>query len=210
MSSSVDRDNEFSQRAAELIAAGRFFHERGWVPATSGNFSARLGNGEIAITVSGCHKGRLSQNDIMRVDAAGRSLDGKKSSAETLLHIQLYQCYPGVGSVLHPHSPNASVISLLAHDEVVLEGYELLKALNGTHTHDTRIAIPIVANDQDMLRLSNIVDKRLGSISESHGYLIAGHGLYTWGNTVDDAVRHVEALEALFEMQLRLAALKRS
>jgi methylthioribulose-1-phosphate dehydratase len=210
MSAHVDQGDEFSQRAAELIAAGRFFHERGWVPATSGNFSARLGSGEIAITVSGRHKGRLTQDDIMRVDDAGRSLDGKKSSAETLLHTHIYQRYPNVGSVLHPHSPNGTVISLMGNDEVVLAGYELLKVLDGINTHATHTVIPIVANDQDMVRLSSIVDKRLDAKAENHGYLIAGHGLYTWGSTVEDAIRHVEALEAMFEIQLRLMALKQS
>jgi methylthioribulose-1-phosphate dehydratase len=208
MSSYVDQRDEFSQRAAELIAAGRFFHERGWVPATSGNFSARLGDGEIAITVSGRHKGHLTADDIMRVDAAGRSLDGKKSSAETLLHTHIYQRYPGTGSVLHPHSPNGTVISLLGNDEVVLEGYELLKVLDGIDTHATRSVVPVVANDQDMVRLSSVVDKRLDAKTQSHAYLIAGHGLYTWGATVDDTIRHVEALEAMFEIQLRLKALQ--
>ena len=52
--------NEFEQRAAELIEAGRTLYQMGMVPATSGNFSARLADGRIAITVSGRHKGRLT------------------------------------------------------------------------------------------------------------------------------------------------------
>jgi hypothetical protein len=48
---------EFERRSDELIAAGRFLFERRWVPATSGNSSARLGDGALALTVSGCHKG---------------------------------------------------------------------------------------------------------------------------------------------------------
>ena len=59
---------EFETRAAELIEAGLFIHARGWAPATSGNFSARLSDGSIAITVSGKHKGELLAEDIMRVD----------------------------------------------------------------------------------------------------------------------------------------------
>jgi methylthioribulose-1-phosphate dehydratase len=210
MNSFSTQGDEFSRRADELISAGRFFHERGWVPATSGNFSARLNTGEIAITVSGCHKGQLTRDDIMRVDADGLPLDGKKSSAETLLHTRIYQRYPQTGSVLHPHSPNGTVISLLGDEEVILEGYELLKALDGINTHETRSVIPVVANDQDMARLSVAVDKRLDNKSKSHGYLIAGHGLYTWGTTIANTVRHVEALEAMFETQLRLMALRRT
>lgn len=52
-------DAEFRQRAGELIEAGRTLYARGMVPATSGNFSARLSCGQLAITVLGSHKGRL-------------------------------------------------------------------------------------------------------------------------------------------------------
>jgi len=37
-----------------------------------------------------------------------------------------------------------------------------------------------------------------------HGYLIAGHGFYTWGNSTEDVMHHVEALEFLFECELHL------
>jgi ribulose-5-phosphate 4-epimerase/fuculose-1-phosphate aldolase len=67
------KEAEFRQRAAELMEAGRLLYARGMVPATSGNFSVRLSSGELAITVSGSHKGRLGDTDIMRVDAEGRS-----------------------------------------------------------------------------------------------------------------------------------------
>jgi ribulose-5-phosphate 4-epimerase/fuculose-1-phosphate aldolase len=40
---------ELLTRCDELIAAGRFLFERGWVPATSGNLSARLSDGRLAL-----------------------------------------------------------------------------------------------------------------------------------------------------------------
>ena len=70
----------------QIIEAGRFLFERGWVPATSGNFSARLSDDRLAVTVSGRHKGRLLPEDILLADAEGRSLDERRPSAETLLH----------------------------------------------------------------------------------------------------------------------------
>src|SRR5688572_32286730 len=92
--------------AAALIAAGRMFHARGWVPATAGNFSIRLGAKALAVTTSGRHKGELTRADFMRVDLAGKALDaGKRSSAETLLHCQLYRHDAAIGAVLHTHSP---------------------------------------------------------------------------------------------------------
>lgn len=200
--------NEYAARAAELIEAGRAIHARGWVPATSGNFSAMLSDGSIAITVSGKHKGELSPEDIMRVDGDGLSLDGKKPSAETLLHTALYRRYPWVGSVLHPHSPNATLVSRLFAHELVLQDYELLKALEGVDTHETRIVVPIFPNDQNIPRLSLRVEEYIEMHGDIYGYIIAGHGFYTWGSSVRDALRHVEALEYLFDVEMRLHGLK--
>ncbi|MGR8930453.1 MAG: methylthioribulose 1-phosphate dehydratase [Gammaproteobacteria bacterium] len=200
--------DEFYCRADELIEAGRFIDSKGWVPATSGNFSARLSDGNIAITVSGRHKGRLQREDIMLVDADGRSLDGKKPSAETLLHTALYRRYPQVHAVLHPHSINATLAARLFKDEIVLEGYELLKALPGIGTHETRISIPIFANDQDIPRLTAVVEDYLDTHGDSYAYIIAGHGFYTWGDSVSSTLRHLEALEFLFDCEIRLHGVK--
>ncbi len=199
---------EFEARAAELIEAGRFIHSRGWAPATSGNFSARLSDGSIAITVSGKHKGELLLDDIMRVDEAGRSLDGKKPSAETLLHTALYRRYPRVGAVLHPHSPNATLVSRLFAHELVLQDYELLKALEGIDTHESRIVVPVFPNDQNIPRLSLRVDEYIEMHGDIYGYIIAGHGFYTWGTSVREALRHVEALEYLFDIEMRLHGIR--
>jgi len=72
-------NKDFLMLANQLIDAGQFIDSKGWVPATSGNFSARLPDGTIAITVSGKHKGRLQLDDIMLIDADANSLDGKKT-----------------------------------------------------------------------------------------------------------------------------------
>lgn len=197
-------DSDFKARTLELIEAGRFIHARGWVPATSGNFSARLRDGHIAITVSGRHKGTLGPEDIMVIDAEGRALDGKKPSAETLLHTAIYRRYPGVHCVLHPHSPSATLVSRMFGEELVLEDYELLKALDGVTSHETRIIIPIFPNDQNIQRLADTVDAYLEAHGDVYGYIIAGHGFYTWGSSVEDALRHVEALEFLFDVEIRL------
>ena len=202
------KTDEFFSKADELIAAGRFIDSKGWVPATSGNFSARLSDGNIAITVSGRHKGQLQRDDIMLIDADGLSLDGKKPSAETLLHTALYRRYPDVQTILHPHSLNATLAARLFKTEVVLENYELLKALAGIVTHECRIVIPIFANDQNIPRLAAVVDDYLEHYGAIHAYIIAGHGLYTWGGSVTDALRHLEALDFLFDCEIRLYGVK--
>ena len=202
--------NEFEQRAAELIESGRTLYQLGMVPATSGNFSARLADGRIAITVSGSHKGRLTLDDIMMIDSAGRSLDDRRSSAETGLHLQIYRRFPDAAAVLHPHSVNATLLSRGRRDHLVLSDYELLKAFPGVNTHECSVTVPVFANRQDIPALAAEVDdwmeRHEGLV---HGYLIGGHGFYTWGATVEDALRHVEAFEFLFDCELRAGGSQR-
>jgi len=196
--------NDFQSCSQALIAAGQQLYAQGMVPATSGNFSARLADGQLAITVSGRHKGKLQEADIMRVDAEGRSLDQRRPSAETLLHVYIYRRYPEARFVLHPHSVNATVLSRLCDDWLELQDYEILKAFPGIHSHECRVRMPVFDNDQDIARLAQKVDACLQDLNDVPGYLIRGHGFYTWGDTLDDALRHVEAFEFLFECELRL------
>lgn len=189
--------------ARELILAGRAFHDKGWVPATSGNFSTRLSAGYAAVTASGRDKGALTDEDFVVVDLDGQPLDAaRKSSAETLLHTALYRRFPAIGAVLHTHSLNATLLSRRHGSALHLEGYELLKAFPGIDSHDTRLVVPIFANDQDIARLRDQVERYLDAHDGVHGYLIAGHGLYAWGTTVAEATRHLEAFEFLFQCEM--------
>lgn len=202
---------DFSQKATEIIEAGRFLHSQGWVPATSSNFSSRLDDDSIAITASGYHKGALSEEAILRIDVQGQPLEGgKRPSAETLLHTALYQRFAEVGTVLHTHSVNATVLSRISEGQLVFEDYELLKAFSGVTTHESSIIVPIFPNDQDIPRLSAEVEAYLDSHPPIHGYLIAGHGLYTWGRTMQETLRHIEAFEFLFQCELTLKGLNRT
>ena len=200
--------SEFQQRAHELVNAGKQLYDAGMLPATSGNLSARLSDNSIAITISGAHKGFLTEDDIMRIDVKGGSLDGRKSSAETLLHTYIYQRYPSVNVVLHPHSIHATVLSKLCEDELILHDYELLKAFSGISTHECRLQVPVFENDQDIKRLATIVDECLDKMKVVHGYLIRGHGFYTWGRDINETLRHVEAFEFLFECELQFPGRK--
>ena len=189
------------ERAAEALASlSRELHRRNWVPATSGNFSARLGDGSIAISRSGRDKALLEPADIMRVDLNGRPLDVRTPSAETALHLQLYRRDPEVGAVLHTHSLNAVVASLENPDGLTLSGLELLKAFPGVDSHEARLTVPVFENSQDIAALSERVEQHMQRHGQGHAYLIGGHGVYTWGASLADCLRHLEALEYLFQL----------
>ncbi len=195
--------------AQEIIDAGRFLYGRGWSPATSSNYSTRLSPTEALLTVSGKHKGQLSLDDVLTTDLSGNSLEpGKKPSAETLLHTQLYRWRPEIGAVLHTHSVHATVLSRLTPEDFIeFEDYELQKAFSGVSTHESRVRVPIFDNDQDIARLAAKVQPWLDAHPDCVGYLIRGHGLYTWGARMSDALRQIEAFEFLFECELKTRSL---
>jgi methylthioribulose-1-phosphate dehydratase len=191
-----------SSYARQLIAAGELFHRRGWVPATGGNFSARLSSDRQLITASGWHKGELTQEAFLIADLDGQVLEGRgKPSYETLLQCQVYRADPQAGSVLHVHSVANTVLSR-RRDTVRLSGYELLKLLPGIGSHEATVEIPVFANDQNIARLAARVDAHMKREPATCAYLIAGHGLYAWGIDVAQARHRIEALEFMFECEL--------
>lgn len=199
MKESATQIAEYTQA---MIDAGRLFHGRGWVPATGGNFSARLSADRVLITASGWHKGELTPDGFLIAGLDGKPLDSaRKASYETLLHMQIYQHDSSVGGVLHTHSIANTVLSRRL-SEIRLAGYELLKLLPGINTHDAEVIVPVFPNDQDIARLAAQVDAHMKRHPETPAYLIAGHGLYAWGANVAQARHRVEALEFMFECEL--------
>jgi methylthioribulose-1-phosphate dehydratase len=207
-----------------LRAVGREFHGRGWSLGTSSNYSVILGRQplELLVTASGKDKSALGRDDFVRVDAQGRVSDGsdRRSSAETLLHCTIAELVPSVGAVLHTHSPWGTILSGadlpagVAVGNLRIAGYEMLKGLEGITTHDTHEDVPIFANTQDMRELSARIRERFAGLDFSapgrpplHGFLIARHGLYTWGRDLTEARRHIEIFEFLFECVARARTL---
>ncbi|MEQ1505968.1 MAG: methylthioribulose 1-phosphate dehydratase [Myxococcota bacterium] len=190
----------------ELVRVARKAAARGWAPATSGNFSVRLPSGGVWITPSGADKGELTVDALLELDPTGRpTIPGRTASAETGLHLARYAADPGIGAIVHVHSPNAVLVSRRYADRVVLEGFELLKAFDGVRTHDARVVIPILDNHQDMDALAPLAEAAVRAHAPTWGYLVRGHGLYTWGAGMRAADRHAEALDALFHYLLQEA-----
>jgi methylthioribulose-1-phosphate dehydratase len=186
-----------------IIQAGRRMDARGWVPATAGNISVRVGPDRLAITRSGGHKGFLTADHVMLADLAGRAITpDARPSAETLLHCQLYRLFPTVGAVVHGHSVPGTVLSMLEPGpHLRFAGYELLKAFEGQATHDTTLDLPLFDNDQDIARLAAKVEPALHQ-GLALGYLIRGHGVYVWGPSMPVALARLEGLEFLLACEL--------
>lgn len=193
-----------AEARAQIIAAGRWLDGKGWAPATAGNYSMRLADGTVAITVSGRHKGRLVEEDVMVVGLDGVPREDKRPSAETALHCQLYRVFDHVGAVLHSHSPVA-VGFTRAHPEAGawdFAGHEMLKVFPGVTTHETNLRIPIVDNSQDMDAVQAAIAPALMDAAPPPAYLIRSHGLYGWGRNMAEAERVIEATEWLIAAEL--------
>lgn len=194
-----------SIEAELLCATARWCYARGWVPATSGNFSVRRG-ARILVTASGLDKGVLTPAGLLEVDLDGRVISGEvKPSAETALHVEIYKARPEAGAILHVHTVWNTLMSGI-HEEagyVGLSGYELLKGLSGVSTHEHVERVPVLKNTQDYAELSAQLAESLSESRKAHGVLLSRHGLYTWGESVGEARRHLEALEFLFEVEAR-------
>lgn len=199
---------EFQKIAVEITDTVNFLSKKGWTPATSSNFSARIpGNHKlIAASKSGIDKNLFRTEHVMVVDNNGNAYAPKNSapSAEILIHMKLYED-PMIGAVLHTHSVNGTVISNLfaKQKQITFSGFEILKGLSGNSTHCMSEQVPILLNSQDMNALSSEIGRYKNTYPEWHAFLIKGHGLYSWGMTLADAKRHIEVFEFLFECFLK-------
>ena len=205
----------FNDAAAQLAQTGRGFYQRGWVMGTSGNFSAILGREplRICITASGNDKGALDESHFLEIDENAKVLKGTgKPSAETQIHLAIYKLKPDANSILHTHSIWGTILSDVFFEQKFIEiaGYEMLKGLAGNTTHETRERLPIVDNSQNYDELSLIVEQTLQANHSAHGVYLRAHGIYTWGNSIAEARRHIEIYEFLLEVLGRKMTLEKN
>ncbi len=195
-----------------LMEIGGLFYDWGWSFGTSSNYSMVLEPSplKLLITASGKDKGSLDHEDFVIVDEKGELAEpsSEKPSAETMIHVMLAQ-RPDIGSILHTHSVWGTMLSEMYGDEggFFIEGYEMLKGLQGVKTHEHKEWVNIFPNTQDIPTLAEDIKTFLNTDprgQQAHGLLIRKHGLYTWGKDLQEAQRHVEIFEFLFEVVARL------
>jgi 2,3-diketo-5-methylthio-1-phosphopentane phosphatase/methylthioribulose-1-phosphate dehydratase len=188
---------------AQVIELARHCQRQGWAAATSGNFSVRVTAEHIAITASGVDKGSLKPTQVLVIDSNGVALEPGSPSAETPLHTALYGSAM-IGAIAHTHSVASTLLSrrLVGRGALRLDGYEMSKALAPARDGaPPELVLPIVENQQDTRALAEAVSRRLQQ-TPAPAYLVAGHGLTTWGADPTSVLRHVEALEFMLACEL--------
>ena len=196
--------NNFENLAANLASVAKGFHTRGWLLGTSGNLSAVVQRQplQVAMSPSGIDKGELMPEQVLLIDENARVISepNAKPSDETLLHLRIVK-ERQAGAVLHTPSVWTTILSDLYAPAggLSIKGFEMLKGLRGVNTHDHTEWLPIIDNSQDMHALAETVGQTLVEHPTAHGFMLRAHGLYTWGENLAEAKRHIEILEFLLE-----------
>lgn len=194
----------------QLVEACHWIGAKGWAPATGGNMSVRQDREYCLLSESGKDKGALTSDDFIQVEiATNRVPSGRQPSAETGLHTLIYRLFPEAGAVLHTHTVNATVLSRVEKSPaVVLQGYEMQKTLAGQRSHLDAVAVALFDNDQDIDALAERIARFAETTPLRYGFLLRGHGLTCWGKDVNEARRHLEGLEFLFQCELQRRVLE--
>lgn len=197
------------QMKKELANVIRTYHQKGWSPATSTNYSFRLVENPEVIIVSrsGIDKSGFSATDFMEVDMQGLALpafEGIRPSAETLIHCKLYQLFPETMCIVHSHSVYSVLQSMRNREAVELSGYEVLKGFEGIKTHDTTVHVPVFNNTQDMAAFAETLEQEKNRLTVP-AFIMRQHGTYAWGRNLFEAKRHLETAEYLFEVDWKFS-----
>ena len=189
----------------ELAETGREFYRRGWARGASGNFSILLARKplRLCITAAGNEKGTLDETNFLELDDDAEILQGfGRPSDETMLHLSIYRLRPRARCILYSQTVWGSILSdrHYVDGSIQMQGHEVLKGLVGVDTHEHTERIPIVENSSDQIALSHVIENVLLENPTIHGIYIRRHGLYAWGETVEEARRNIEIFEFLFEV----------
>lgn len=209
MSPSLDK---LDPRAA-LVETARDFHRRGWMAGTAGNLSARdpLHPASFWITASGLAKGRLGEDDFLRIEIdVGRLVerfhDDAKPSAETSIHRVIYQLFPQANACLHVHSVEACLAT--AHcapdsNELPLPPLEMLKGL-GIWDERPAVTLPLFPNYVDVPAIAAAIRQCFAAAPPRiPALMIHNHGVTVWGASVQEAYNRVEIVEFLMSYLAR-------
>ena len=90
----------------ELIRIARLCYERHLLVAMDGNLSVILEDGNVLATKAGCHKGLLTDDDLVVIDRKGNKVRGQGDpTSEMAMHLACYDARPDIRAVVHAHPP---------------------------------------------------------------------------------------------------------
>jgi L-fuculose-phosphate aldolase len=180
----------------EMVRVGRLVWERGYVAATDGNLSARLGSNRLLVTASGLSKGFLSDEGLIVIGLDGEPVPayrgrGQRPSSEISMHLEVYRQRPDVNAVVHAHPPLATAFSIAGVSLARCVIPEVIVTLGGIPTAE--YATPGTAEVPVSIRQA---------ICDYDAIILAHHGSLTVGSTLWEAYLRLEKVEHTAEITL--------
>lgn len=173
------------QLRQEIIKFSHLCYERHLLVAMDGNLSALLPSGDILTTKAGCHKGFLTDDDLVVVDRKGKKLRGSgRPTSEMSMHLACYDERPDVRAVVHTHPPIsiAFTIAGVSMARCVLPEVVLTLGTVPTVTYAT-------TGTTDLAQLVR------GSIRDHDAILMDRHGAVCVGTSLLEAFCRLETME---------------
>ncbi len=170
------RQNEQSLRQ-EIVKVGRLLYEKGFICASDGNISARLGNGRFLITPSGLHKGFLSPEqlviiaqNVQKLDCFNNATRHLKPTSELPMHLEAYRQRPDIQSVVHAHPPISVALSIAGIPMTHCLLPEVIVFLGLVPT--TAYATP--SSEENVRAIRELIGNHDALILQRHGSLAVG------------------------------------
>ncbi len=198
----------------ELVELSKRYHACGWMLGTSGNLSARFNGAQgpaFAITASSLDKGLLRTEDFVEVDLSGELIgcqSGRRPSAETSIHLSVYQACPNVNAVLHVHSVASTELGRrhVSQGHIRYRDLEMLKGW-GFWEADACADLPVFENHSEVPNIASelaawLHNQPATGAHKAPAMLIASHGMTSWGASLEEAHRHLEITEFLCRIAL--------
>ena len=187
----------------------RQFYFQGWCTGTGGGISVREGQ-HIFIAPSGVQKERIEPEDLFVIDLDGNIVEPPadptlKISACTPLFLNAYRMRDA-GAVLHSHSINVMLATLLCEDEFQDTHLEMQKGLRGVGYHD-QVRVPVVENTAHECDLADRMAQAIADYPAADAVLVRRHGVYVWGRDWQSAKTQAECYDYLFQAAVRMRQL---
>jgi len=176
---------------SELVRIAKKLDQQGLNRGTSGNLSARYGEGML-ITPSGMGTEGLTEDDIVFVNLDGTAHGRWQPSSEWLFHRDIYAQRVEVGAVIHTHAIAATALACLRKD---IPPFHYMIALIGGDT--------IRCADYATFGTHALSANALIALRGRKACLLANHGMIAAGADLAEAFRVAVEVETLSEMYLR-------
>jgi ribulose-5-phosphate 4-epimerase/fuculose-1-phosphate aldolase len=187
--------SESTQREA-IVRFGRSLFERGLTFGSSGNISARAGDGWL-MTPTNVALDRLDPARLSKLDAEGKPLSGDAPTKEAFLHLAMYGERAGAQAVVHLHSTYSVAVSCLAN----VDPADVLPPVTAYYVMRVG-SLPLVPYHPPGDRALAEAVRRLAG--RHHAVLLANHGPVVAGDSLEAAVGAIEELEETAKLFLLL------